>query len=157
MVTLHRQAIKGDQRYLVQLISLYFKELAGFSTGSTNGEKQKNPELTLLDSLPIEKQGNTFYYYVTLKDDRIVAAALVLIKKKIFFKNLETAYIDLAITSPGERRKGIMTSLFRYIKTDLRKRKIYNFELNVVTNNKAALKFWKKQGFQNESVNMKFI
>lgn len=82
-------------------------------------------------------------------EKELVAMVLARIEEKPYLVEEKVLYIDLAITKKGKRSKGYMQSLLCAVEEWTRNKKIPIIELRALIENKEAISFWRKQGYQD--------
>lgn len=145
------QAVHLDESWrssMIELVNQFFQQvnsyqLDGIFKVKPNAARKMvdiylklaNSEKTLVLGWIVEKE--------------LVALVLARIEEKPYLVEEKVLYIDLAITKRGKRSKGYMKSLLNEVEEWTKRKKIPIIELRALIENKEAISFWRKQGYQD--------
>ena len=115
------------------------------------------------------KKGHVTYYDITNlilsdqseivvaeSDDQIVGAGYAQIRQsKAFWKDPQFAYLGFMYVDPAFRGKGINKKIIDHLKHWAKSRQIYELRLEVYEENKAAIRAYRKTGFEKHMIEMR--
>lgn len=94
------------------------------------------------------------YCFVAIKNERIVGMITGKISSERPWFIEQTAILNNIYVEEEYRRKGIATKLYERFCLEIKKKEITKIELHTMNNNKSAIKFYKKLGFEPYNIQM---
>ena len=94
------------------------------------------------------------YCFVAIEDNKIVGVLLGEVLPQEEWYTEQIATLDNIFVLKEYRRRGIGQELYNYFKEDIKNKGIRIIELHTLSNNKNAISFYKKIGFEPYNLQM---
>ena len=100
--------------------------------------------------------GSAFEVVVAVIGNELIASGYARIETpKPYYKPAQQAYLGMMYVAPGHRGKGINSLILQKLKELVKQRGIDELCLEVFSANEAAIKAYKKAGFQEHMIQMR--